>query len=155
MVFWTTHLKISRRRYFWVSSFCVFPQNSENFSLLHKTLDNIIVLLRTCLCFWKADEKMFRPKDSKHFENEFLSSFHLKFVKLPHYILEQPRVRGTEARAERLFPAGRIDTLSQQIAGFIPSTELRRRRKILQLTSQAQWQVRCNVNKQDACKCKF
>lgn len=63
-------------------------------------------------------------------------------------------MRGTEARAERLFPAGRIDTLSQQIAGFMPSTELRCR-TILKLTSQIQWQVRCNVNKQDACQCKF
>jgi len=97
---------------------------------------------------------MFRSKDSKHFLSVFLSSIHLKFVKLSHYLLEQPRVTGRETRAERLFPAGRNDTLSQQIAGFIPSTELRCRRKILQLTSQVQWQVRFNVSKQDACKCK-
>jgi hypothetical protein len=90
---------------------------------------------------------MFRPKDSQHFQNVFLSSVHLNSVKISHYLLVQPRVRGTEARAERLFPAGRIDTLSQHIAGFIPSTELRRRRKILQLTSQVHWQVWCNVNK--------
>jgi hypothetical protein len=53
---------------------------------------------------------MFRSKDSKRFQNVFLSSFHLKFVKFSHYYLEQPPVRGTEA--------GRIDSISQQIAGF-------------------------------------
>jgi hypothetical protein len=73
---------------------------------------------------------VFRPKDSKHFQNVFLFSFHFKFVKVSHYNSEQPPVRGTEARAARLFPAGRTDTVSQQIAGFIPSTELCCRRKI-------------------------
>jgi len=29
---------------------------------------------------------MFRPKDSKHFQNVFLSSIHLKFVKFSHYL---------------------------------------------------------------------